>query len=189
MFIIHLPRTMHVGDSKEGPLYGEKARITWRDAQTLIIERKGQPEDTRRIVQTIFGAERTTLICTNQDGSDDLKKINDLAALTGWHTGILRIKGQDGDGLTVFCRTPGLHPNEWAYAVCPCVLRGEPVEAISHEEPAAILCGRHHNPRWPELGLPMVCAACAAGQGILQVGGQIQTPIIQSLPQFVRAQS
>ncbi|QIG93433.1 hypothetical protein [Bradyrhizobium sp. 6(2017)] len=46
MFFLSLPVTVKVGDTADCKINGEPKRVTYRDAQTLVIE----PDDARTII-------------------------------------------------------------------------------------------------------------------------------------------
>jgi hypothetical protein len=56
MFVIHMPKTFHIGDTANCRINKKPARITWRDADTLVIE----PNDARAIITS---HEDGDLIC------------------------------------------------------------------------------------------------------------------------------
>jgi hypothetical protein len=51
MFIIHLPKTIKVGDTIDCRINAEPAKVTWRDKETLVIG-----EDDAREVEAITDA-------------------------------------------------------------------------------------------------------------------------------------
>jgi hypothetical protein len=73
MFIIHLPANVHIGDTASVRINREPARVTWRDAQTLVIE----PNDARRINVFLEKSDMNTLICSDADETDDFHLITD----------------------------------------------------------------------------------------------------------------
>ena len=71
MFMMSLPTTVHIGDTVECEINQEPARVTWRDAQTLVIK----PGDARRIVRILEEPDLRTFVCADEDGFDDFSII------------------------------------------------------------------------------------------------------------------
>jgi hypothetical protein len=67
MFIMNMPVTFKIGDSADCTINGEPKLLSWRDAQTLVIE----PDDARTIEHQSTDGELITFICSDQDGSRD----------------------------------------------------------------------------------------------------------------------
>jgi hypothetical protein len=57
MFMIHMPKTFSVGDTKYCRIDGELNQVTWRDENTLVIE----PDDVRAIVTRVN--DEGNLVC------------------------------------------------------------------------------------------------------------------------------
>jgi hypothetical protein len=72
MFIIHLPTSVHLGDTVDVQINGEPARVTYRNTQTLVIE----PDDARHIVAIKREPDLNTFICADQDGFADFQVID-----------------------------------------------------------------------------------------------------------------
>jgi hypothetical protein len=75
MFMIHLPPHVRIGDTADVRINKQPARVTWRDAQTLVVE----PGDARRIVQILKEPDMNTFICADADGSADFHITSDRA--------------------------------------------------------------------------------------------------------------
>jgi hypothetical protein len=73
MFIVHLPANVHIGDTVDVRINKEPARVTWRDAGTLVIE----PGDARRIVRMLEEPDMNTFICADVDGTDNFTVITE----------------------------------------------------------------------------------------------------------------
>jgi hypothetical protein len=73
MFAIHLSNNVGIGDTVDCRINAEPARVTWRDAQTLVIE----PGDARRILRIAAEGDLNLFICTDADGADDFTIITD----------------------------------------------------------------------------------------------------------------
>jgi hypothetical protein len=69
MFLMHLPASVQIGDTVDVRINSEPARVTWRDAQTLVIE----PNDVRRVVRMREEPGMTTFICADADGSSNFR--------------------------------------------------------------------------------------------------------------------
>jgi hypothetical protein len=69
MFVIHLPTTVRIGDTHDCRINQKPARVTWRDAETLVIE----PGDARRIVRMILQS-RSSPGSRNLDNPSPLPK-------------------------------------------------------------------------------------------------------------------
>jgi hypothetical protein len=67
MFMMKLANTVHIGDTAEVTINAKPARVTWRDAQTLVIE----PGDARRIVHIQEDSDMRTFTCSDADGDND----------------------------------------------------------------------------------------------------------------------
>ncbi len=61
MFIVHMPKTFRIGDTAGVLINAKPARITWRDANTLVIE----PDDARTIVAREEDNEMACFMCGN----------------------------------------------------------------------------------------------------------------------------
>jgi hypothetical protein len=59
MFIISMPKTFKVGDTVDCRINAAPARVTWRDAGTLVIE----PDDPRNLISTETDGELTHFFC------------------------------------------------------------------------------------------------------------------------------
>ena len=71
MFTIYMPVTFKVGDTADVRINQAPQRLTWRDADTLVIE----PGDARKIVDRFTDGELTTFICADADGTADFEVI------------------------------------------------------------------------------------------------------------------
>jgi hypothetical protein len=67
MFTIYMPVTFKVGDTANVRINQEPQRLTWRDADTLVIE----PGDARKIVDRWTDGELITFVCADADGTAD----------------------------------------------------------------------------------------------------------------------
>jgi hypothetical protein len=67
MFVIHLASSVRIGGTVDCRINRKPARVTWRDAETLVIE----PEDARHIVQVLEHPEFLSFVCADADGSTD----------------------------------------------------------------------------------------------------------------------
>ena len=65
MFMIHLPRSMQIGDTEDCIVNGKPKKVTWRDESTLVIE----PGDARRILMAAPEGDLTCFMCADADGS------------------------------------------------------------------------------------------------------------------------
>src|SRR5262245_53220872 len=72
MFVMTMPKTFRVGDTADCRINKQPARLTWRDAKTLVIE----PNDAR------------TIITTHYDG--------DLVHFTCGDAGVITVDGDEG---------------------------------------------------------------------------------------------
>jgi hypothetical protein len=59
MFYINTPKTLKIGETHDCRINGEPAKITWRDATTLVIE----PGDARVILHTRIDGELRVFMC------------------------------------------------------------------------------------------------------------------------------
>jgi hypothetical protein len=59
MFFISMPKTFKVGDTANCRINQEPARLTWRDAKTLVIE----PNDARAIITTDYEGDLIHFTC------------------------------------------------------------------------------------------------------------------------------
>jgi hypothetical protein len=59
MFMLHMRNTFKVGDSANCKINGEPARVTWRDANHLVIE----PNDVRPIVSCTDDGKLICFMC------------------------------------------------------------------------------------------------------------------------------
>ena len=66
MFLMHTPKTFRVGDSQDCRINGEAARITWKNAKTLVIE----PGDERAILHTLIDGELRVFFCSSDKRSE-----------------------------------------------------------------------------------------------------------------------
>jgi hypothetical protein len=71
MFTINMPVTFQIGDTIDCRINAAPARVTWRDAKTLVIE----PEDARKIVERFTDGELITFVCADADGTADFDVI------------------------------------------------------------------------------------------------------------------
>jgi hypothetical protein len=67
MFVIHMPKTFRIGDSADCRINAAPARVTWRDAKTLVIE----PDDARAIISTQSDGDLTCFFCGDRDTPQD----------------------------------------------------------------------------------------------------------------------
>lgn len=65
MFVISLPKTVGIGDTVDCRINTEPAKVTYRDANTLVIE----PGDARQIVFCNEGSDLITFVCADDDGT------------------------------------------------------------------------------------------------------------------------
>ena len=63
MFFISFPKTFRIGDTADCRINKEPARVTWRDADHLVIE----PDDARAILAIDKGAELLSFVCSDAD--------------------------------------------------------------------------------------------------------------------------
>lgn len=68
MFYMQVPKTMKIGDTQDCRINAEPARITWRDANTLVIE----PNDARPILHTRISGDLRIFTCGNADTGRDV---------------------------------------------------------------------------------------------------------------------
>jgi hypothetical protein len=59
MFLLNMPKSFKLGDSVDCRINGEPARVTWRDADHLVIE----PSDVRLILAIGREGELNTFMC------------------------------------------------------------------------------------------------------------------------------
>ena len=59
MFVIHMPKSFRVGDTKDCRINGEPKQVTWRDEDTLVID----PDDARAIVSRFTEGDSTCFMC------------------------------------------------------------------------------------------------------------------------------
>jgi hypothetical protein len=64
-FVISMPRDFKVGETRDCRINREPAQVTWRDADTLVIE----PGDAREVVFIDRGPDLLTFICADADGT------------------------------------------------------------------------------------------------------------------------
>jgi hypothetical protein len=66
MFIVTLPSTIGIGDTVDCKINGEPSKITWRDADHLVIE----PGDVREIITTDLSedGELLSFFCATAGG-------------------------------------------------------------------------------------------------------------------------
>jgi hypothetical protein len=63
MLIVVMPRTFRPGDTQEVCIHGQRKRVTWRDARTLVIE----PGDARLIHEVQeAGPDTIRFVCGNK---------------------------------------------------------------------------------------------------------------------------
>lgn len=68
MFLLTLPKSVKIGDTVDCRINREAARVTYRDAKTLVIE----PSDARTILQTLdAGDGLRSFVCSDADGTSD----------------------------------------------------------------------------------------------------------------------
>jgi hypothetical protein len=65
MFMIHLPNSVKVGDTVDCRINAEPKQVTWRDADTLVIE----PDDARHILLAAPEGDLICFMCADADGS------------------------------------------------------------------------------------------------------------------------
>jgi hypothetical protein len=63
MFAITMPVTFKIGDTMNCKINGEPRQLTWRDANTLVIE----PDFARTIIHHEYDGELHYFTCTDQD--------------------------------------------------------------------------------------------------------------------------
>jgi hypothetical protein len=78
MFVISLPPSVRVGNTVDCRINKKPAHVTWREAQTLVIE----PDDARRIVHlgrawNSIDGYTNQFICADADGSSEFEIITD----------------------------------------------------------------------------------------------------------------
>ena len=66
MFMIHMPKDFRLGDTADVRINLEPKRLTWRDADTLVIE----PGDERKIHQSFEENDLLCFICGDPEGDD-----------------------------------------------------------------------------------------------------------------------
>ena len=67
MFMIHMPASFQIGDTADVRINQEPKRLTWRSADTLVIE----PGDERKIHQSFEAGDLLCFVCGDADGGDD----------------------------------------------------------------------------------------------------------------------
>src|SRR5215470_13109237 len=65
MFFMSMPKTFKIGDTLDCRINMEPARLTWRDAKTLVIE----PEDARVILTTSYEGDLIHFTCGDAGGA------------------------------------------------------------------------------------------------------------------------
>jgi hypothetical protein len=73
MFLMNLAKSVRIGDTVDCRINGQPARVTWRDAQTLVIE----PDDARHIACVMSIGDLNHFVCADVDGYNDFKIITD----------------------------------------------------------------------------------------------------------------
>ena len=66
MFMMSLPKETKVGATENCRINGEPAKVTWRDAKTLVIE----PDDARLIIESVIDGDLRIFFCGDA-GVDD----------------------------------------------------------------------------------------------------------------------
>jgi hypothetical protein len=69
---MNLDKAVGIGDTVDCHINGEPAHVTWRDAETLVIE----PNDARRIVDITTDGKLRQFICADPDGTADFEIID-----------------------------------------------------------------------------------------------------------------
>jgi hypothetical protein len=67
MFMMTMPTTFKVGDTADCSINKKPARLTWRDAKTLVIE----PDDARVIFRSATENGLTTFFCGDSGDTQD----------------------------------------------------------------------------------------------------------------------
>ena len=68
MFFLSLPTSVKIGDTVDCKINGAPRKVTWRNAETLVIE----PDDARRIVMIDqVGDNLRSFVCSDADGFAD----------------------------------------------------------------------------------------------------------------------
>jgi hypothetical protein len=67
MFYIDTPKTLKIGETHNCRINDEPAKITWRDATTLVIE----PDDARVILHTRIDGDLRIFMCGHAGASSD----------------------------------------------------------------------------------------------------------------------
>jgi hypothetical protein len=67
MLFISLPTTVGIGDTVACKINGAARKVTWRNAETLVIE----PDDVRRIVMIDQAGDLRSFVCSDADGRSD----------------------------------------------------------------------------------------------------------------------
>jgi hypothetical protein len=66
-----MPVTFKIGDTADCRINAAPARVTWRDADTLVIE----PDDARKIVDRSTDGELICFVCSDADGTADFSVV------------------------------------------------------------------------------------------------------------------
>ena len=74
MSFISLPKSARIGQTHDVEIGGQPKRLTWRDAETVVIDQQGAAPDTRRVIMTSDaagpdGEELIQFLRTDQDVS------------------------------------------------------------------------------------------------------------------------
>jgi hypothetical protein len=75
MFMIHMPKTFKVGETRDCRINGEPKQVSWRDEDTLVIE----PDDARTIVTRVTEGDLTCFMCGDAGESAGDYGVDDAA--------------------------------------------------------------------------------------------------------------